>query len=199
MLPHLPPPPAHVLQVQADLPLLPGSDPIILSAFRWTLAHSASLRDLLPKIASAEPRARYRLLPGFEQNYGKLIVHPTADAYDVDVLVPILPWRQCGDALEPWIAGALYLAWYAAGDGHLRGTTSRDHLAFLPRTRKAAFAFQAQVRKELVAADPERLKDLPDALELYLTGFRPPLRPTPYGRVPVRPEPRPLAGGIGNR
>ncbi len=220
----LPPPPAQVpvqasvpapaSRASADLPLLPGSDPRVLGAYRWTLAHSPSLRQLVRQLAAAERKARYRLVPGLEPNYGRLLVLPTASEYEVDVQVPILAWNRCGDALEPWIASALYLALETAAKGKFRATRDEHRLLFLKETMQGAFAFQAQVRRELALADPVRLKDLPDGKKLYDSGFAPARDPSgsprrrelpaeasagAFGGVPfaVPPPPPPAeAGGL---
>ncbi len=202
-LPLLPPPAqapvqtsvlALASQASTDLPLLPGSDPRVLGAYRWTLAHSPSLRQLVRQLAAAERKARYRLVPGLEPNYGRLLVLPTESEYEVDVQVPILAWNRCGDALEPWIASALYLALETAAKGKVQETDDENRLRFLRETRNAAFTFQAQVRRELVLADPERLKDLPNGEALYDSGFAPPKEPSggPQRRAlpPLAPGPR---------
>jgi hypothetical protein len=58
-----------------------------------------------------------------------------------------------------------------ASEGGFRQTRDPNRLQFLEKTRFEAFAFQAKVRKELMAADPERLKDLPDGSVLFRRGF----------------------------
>ncbi len=157
----------------AILPLLPGSDPLVLVTYQWAVAHSSSLGQLVRLLATVEPRARYRLMPGMDPNYGRLIVHPTKDGYEIDIEVSTLAWSRCGDALEPWIASALFLAFETASKGRFGVTDDSHHLRFLNESMQAAFEFQAKVRKELVASDPERLKDLPDGAQLYRSGFRP--------------------------
>ena len=191
LMPVPPEPPRAILVSQAtpQLPLLAGSDPMILGTYRWTLAHSPSLQQLVLRLASAEPRARYRLVPGLDRNYGSLVIQATDEGYEVDVRVPILAWSRCGDALEPWIASALFLALETASKGKLKETDDPNHLRFLRDTMRAAFDFQAKVRSELVAADPERLKGLPDGASLYQSGYWPgsgssqvsPRRPLPDG------------------
>jgi hypothetical protein len=169
--------------------MLPGSDPVVFRTYRWALGHSPSLRQLVRQLATAERKARYRLVPGLEPNYGRLVVLATEKEYEIDIQVPILGWNRCGDALEPWIASALYLALETASKGKLKETDNPHHLHFREGTMQAAFDFQAQVRRELVAADPVRLKDLPDGARLYRLGFRPlPVAPG-ASRVPNR---RPL-------
>jgi len=183
---HLPPPPPQAVQAAAELPLLPGSDPLIFGTYQWTLAHSPSLRQLVRQLASAERKARYRLVPGLDRNYGRLVVLATDADYEIDIQIPVLAWNRCGDALEPWIASALYLALETASKGKLKETGDPHHLHFLDETMQAAFDFQSKVRKELVVADPERLKDLPDGARLYRLGFTPvPVAPG-SSRVPSR-------------
>jgi len=189
----LQPPPLQAVQAVAELPLLPGSDPLLFGTYQWTLAHSPSLRQVVWQLAHAERKARYRLVPGLGRNYGRLVVVVTEADYEIDIQVPVLPWNRCGDALEPWIASALYLALETASRGRLKEAGDAHHLHFLDETVQAAFDFQAQVRKELAAADPERLKDLPDGARLYRLGFRPvPVAPGSSG-VPSR---RPLPPGL---
>lgn len=177
------PPPLPPLPPGVGLPMLPGSDPLILSTYTWTLAHSPSLQDLVRKLILAERKARYRLVPGLEQRYGRLVVLVTEQEYEIDIQVPILAWNRCGDALEPWIASALYLAYESASKGKLEETANPNAFHFLDETMQAAFAFQEVVRRELVAADPERLKDLPNGERVYRSGFLPVLDAT--GR-PIR-------------
>ncbi|HJW43149.1 MAG TPA: hypothetical protein VJ463_01755 [Geothrix sp.] len=181
------PPPLPPLPAGVGLPMLPGSDPLIHSTYTWTLAHSPSLQDLVRKLILAERKARYRFVPGLEQRYGRLVVLVTKQEYEIDIQVPILAWNRCGDALEPWIASALYLAYETASKGKLEETANPNHFHFLKETMRAAFAFQGMVRRELVAADPERLKDLPDGERLYESGFRPVLDTS--GRPLRRPLP----------
>lgn len=176
----LPPP-------SAELPLLPGSDPMVLSAYTWALHHSPSLAEAVRKLAKAERKARYRLVPGLDPNYGRLLVLVTDHDYEIDLQVPILAWNRCGDALEPWIASVIYLALETAERGKLRETRDPNHFRFERDTMRGAFAFQAQVRKELAAADPERLKDLPDGERLYQAQF--PARLDATGRPVRRPLP----------
>lgn len=168
-----PPAPPQALQVLTEMPLLPGSDPMLLGAFQWAFKHSPSLSQLVQRLVLAERKARYRFVPGLDSNFGRLVVEPTRDGYDIDIEVPIIAWNRCGDALEPWIASSLLLAFETASKGRLLETRDPKHFQFLRETMEAAFAFQAKVRKELVAADPERLKDLPDGQRLYESGYRP--------------------------
>ena len=163
--------PSTTLVTSEELPLLPGSDPMILGVYQWTVAHSPSLQQVVRQLARAERKARYRLMPGLDLNYGRLVVEATGEAYDIDIQVAVLPWRRCGDALEPWIATAVFLALEAASKGDLQVTHDSHRLTFLNQTRAAAFAFQAKVRKELVMADPLRLKGLPDGLVIFQRGF----------------------------
>lgn len=163
---------------------------MILGTYRWTLARSPSLQQVVLRLASAEPKAKYRLVPGLDQNYGSLVIKATGEGYEVDVRVPILAWSRCGDALEPWIASALFLAMETASKGKLKETDDPNHLRFLRDTMQAAFDFQAKVRSELVAADPLRLKDLPDGASLYRSGYR------PGSGSPQAPLRRPLPDGL---
>lgn len=166
------PPPAEVYSM-AELPLLPGSDPLLLDVYRWTLAHSPSLQQVVRHLAKAERKARYRLVPGLDVTYGRLLIITADDEYQIDIQVPVLPWRRCGDALEPWIATALFLAMETATTGDVRETRHPHQLRFIKKTELAAFAFQAKVKKELMDYDPGRLKDLPDGSLLYQRGFPP--------------------------
>lgn len=171
----------------AELPMLPGSDPLVLGAYHWALRHSPSLLEVVRKLVKAERKARYRLVPGLDKNYGRLVVLVTNDEYEVDLQVPILAWNRCGDALEPWIASAVFLALETAGKGRFRETSDPNYFRFEQDTMRAAFAFQAQVRKELTAADPSRLKDLPDGERLYSSGFPPTVNAS--GQAVRRPLP----------
>lgn len=170
-----------------ELPMLPGSDPLVLGAYHWALHHSPSLQDVVRKLVKAERKARYRLVPGLDKNYGRLVVLVTNDEYEVDLQVPILAWNRCGDALEPWIASVVYLALETAGKGRFRETGDPNRFLFERDTMRATFAFQAQVRKELTAADPSRLKDLPDGEQLYSAGFPPTVNAS--GQAVRRPLP----------
>ncbi|HJV47808.1 MAG TPA: hypothetical protein VJ549_00905 [Geothrix sp.] len=156
----------------AELPLLPGSDPMILETYKWTLAHSPSLQELVKKLALADRKAKYRLCPGLEPNYGKIVIHPTAEDYHIDIQVPTTPWARYGDALEPWIASALFLACEIAVHGAIRDATDSYCLVFYKKSEKAAFAFQKEVRKEIEHADPVRLQNLGTGLELFHTSFK---------------------------
>jgi hypothetical protein len=184
------PPPAAKA---GGLPLAPGSDPQILRVTRWTLAHSPSLQALVQRLAAADRKARYRLAPGLDAHYGRLLVQATDEEYEVEIQVPILPWSRCGDALEPWIASALYLALETATQGKFQETGDENRLRFLRETRNAAFTFQALVRRELVLADPERLKDLPNGEALYDSAFArpkdPPGGPARRALPPESPDP----------
>jgi hypothetical protein len=181
------PAPLPPLPPGVGLPMLPGSDPLILSTYTWTLAHSPSLQELVRKLILAERKARYRFVPGLEHRYGRLLVLVTEQEYEIDIQVPILAWNRCGDALEPWIASALYLAYESASKGKLEETANPNAFHFLKETMRAAFAFQEVVRRELVAADPERLKDLPNGESVYRSGFLPVLDAA--GRPIRRPLP----------
>jgi len=193
MLPHVPPPPSEILVAPAAVPLLPGSDPLMLGTYRWTLAHSPSLQKVVRQLAAAERKARYRLVPGLNPNFGGLLVRVTPEAYEIDLQVSMLAWSHSGDALEPWVATTLFLALEAASKGKLKETGDPQHLHFLDATKQAAFAFQDQVRKELALADPERLKDLPNGARLFELGFRP--LPKAPG-VPAVPVPRAIPPGV---
>jgi hypothetical protein len=60
-----------------------------------------------------------------------------------------------------------------ATTGDVRETRHPHQLKFINKTRFAAFAFQAKVKKELMVYDPDRLKGLPDGSLLYQRGFPP--------------------------
>jgi hypothetical protein len=172
----LQPPPEPLAQVapQAlpELPLLPGSDPAILATYRWTLAHSSTLQDVVRRLAKADRKARFRLVPGFEERYDFLIV-PTQEEYEIDIRVPILGWTRCEDALEPWIASALFLAVEIVEKERYRDRKATRELAFLKGSIQASFTFQRKVREELQAADPERLKNLREGSGIYVSRFAP--------------------------
>jgi hypothetical protein len=195
-----PPPSVQAPQAAPELPLLPGSDPLIFGTFQWAVAHSPSLQQLVRQLAAADRKARYRLVPGLDQNYGRLRIQAIEDTYDIDIEVPILAWRRCGDGLEPWIASALFLAMETASKGKYRETSDPQHLHFVNETKNAAFAFQAKVRKELAASDPERLKGLPDGEVLFrfafLPGLYPPSGSTAMPRFSVKPDRRGLPAGV---
>ncbi|NWJ42270.1 MAG: hypothetical protein HXX12_15005 [Geothrix sp.] len=177
-----PPPPTQVVQLTPDLPLLPGSDPMILGAYQWALAHSPSLQQVVSQLPGADRKARYRLVPGLDPDYGSLLVGAPGDIYEIDIRVTTLPWIRCGDAIEPWIASAIYLALETATNGRWRETGDKQKLRFTHETRQGAFALQAKVRTELMAADPERLKDLPDGELLFRYGFQPGVYPPSHSR-----------------
>lgn len=197
---YLPPPPPPAVQAVSELALLPGSDPMILGTFQWTLAHSPSLQEVVRKLPAADRKARYRLVPGLLQNYGGLRVRPLEEIYDIDIEVPILAWSRCGDALEPWVATAFFLALETASKGKHKETGDPQHLLFIRETRDGAFAFQAKVREELAAADPARMKDLPDGLVLYNHAFQPGLYPPAGSKLGIRfsmtPKRRALPDGV---
>ena len=120
-----PPPPVQITQAQAEMPLLPGSDPVILAVFQWALAHSPSLREVVRQLPAADRKARYRLVPDLDANYGNLRIQATGDLYHIDIGVSFLDWSRCGDALEPWVATALFLALETARHGKVRETGER--------------------------------------------------------------------------
>lgn len=184
------PPSLEAAQARAELPLVPGSDPLILSAYRWTVAHSASLQGVVRQLAAADRKARFRLVPGLGTRYGFLI-SPTQGEYQIDIEVPILAWSRCGDALEPWIASSLFLAWEVIRKEQYRAGSTPYHYYFIKDSIRASFAFQRLVRKELLAADPVRLKDLPDGALIYESGFQ--LAPPDRGG----PARRALPDGVG--
>src|SRR5512133_570815 len=200
-MPNYPPlPPPQAVQRAAELPLLPGSDAIILRAFQWALAHSPSLQQVVRQLPGADRKARYRLVPGMAPNYGELRIRPLEDIYDIDIVVPILAWSRCGDALEPWVASALFLALETASKGRYKETGDPQHFHFIGKTREGAFAFQAKVREELALADPVRMKDLPDGQLIYRYEFKPGTYPPSasrdvprFSKAPVR---RPLPPGV---
>lgn len=170
----LPPEPPALAAPQAlsELPLLPGSDPAILATYRWTLAHSSTLQEVVRRLAKADRKARFRLVPGFEERYDILVV-PTQEEYEIDIRVPILGWTRCEDALEPWIASSLFLAVEIVEKERYRHRKVAREVAFLKGSIQASFTFQRKVREELQAADPERLKNLRDGSGIYLSRFAP--------------------------
>ncbi|NTV74669.1 MAG: hypothetical protein HGA66_10735 [Holophaga sp.] len=188
MLLQPPPPPAEVLQVRPEWPVFAGSDPLLLGVLGWTLDHSPTLARVFDRLLKAEPKARYRLTQGFDKNYGRLVVRSDDEFIHVEIQVPMLAWKRCGDAVEPWLATAIFLAATTAERGDLRGTPNPDHFKFLSVTRNAAFALQKEVRKELEAADPVRFKDMPYGWTLYVNGFRAePGRTRPSQQRPLPP------------
>lgn len=199
MLTYPPLPPPQAVQPAAELPLLPGSDPIIIGAFQWALAHSPSLQQVVRQLPGADRKARYRLVPGMAHNYGELRIRPLEDIYDIDIVVPILAWTRCGDALEPWVASALFVALETASKGRYKETGDPQHLRFIGKTREEAFAFQAKVREELASADPVRMTDLPDGQVIFRYGFKPGTYPPSISRDAPRfskiPRRRPLPPG----
>jgi len=194
-----PPPPVPITQAQVEMPLLPGSDPVILAVFHWALVHSPSLREVVRRLPAADRKARYRLVPDLDANYGNLRIQATGALYHIDIGVSFLGWSRCGDALEPWVATALFLALETAQHGNVRETGNPQALRFILETKADAFAFQARVREELAAADPVRMKNLPDGELLYKNAFRPGVYP-PAGskdlpRFSQTPKRRPLPEG----
>lgn len=192
---HSPPPPVQAPNPVADLPLLPGSDALILGVYQWTVAHSVSLQGVVRQLAAADGKARYRLLPGLGARF-EFTVSAADGEYQVDIEVPILAWTRCQDALEPWIASSLFLALEVISKEKYRGNPNPHQYVFLPSSIRASFVFQSQVRRELQAIDPLRLKDLPDGARLYNLGFPPSssLQEGPSRRpLPMRPplEPKP--------
>jgi hypothetical protein len=166
------PPAQQVVEAATELPLAPGSDPLILDAYRWTLAHSPSLQQVVQQLARTDRKARFRLLPGLEKKYTFWIT-PTDQEYEIDVEVPVLGWRVCGDALEAWIASSLFLVLEVVKDEKYRVHGSREPMTFLRGSIAASFAFQNRVKEELEKADPGRLKDLPDGARIYAAQFDP--------------------------
>jgi hypothetical protein len=141
-------------------------------AYQWTLEHSPSLQQVVQELVHSDRKARYRLVPGLDDRY-TFLVRPTAREYEIDVEIPILAWRQCGDALEPWIASTLFLVLEVTKKEQYRTFADENHLAFLKGSIAASFAFQRKVKDELVKADPMRLKDLPDGARIYASRFEP--------------------------
>ena len=174
MLIYIAPPSIITPEPLPELPLLPGSDPQILETYKWTVAHSPSLQVVVRELAIAERKARYRLCVGLDANYGRLLVSTTNEEYHIDIQVPVLGWARCGDALEPWIALSLYLARSVATEGALTKASDPYLLRFSKKTKSEAFEFQKKIRREIVLSDPERLKNLPDGLALFESGFTPP-------------------------
>ncbi|MBK7293766.1 MAG: hypothetical protein IPI84_08320 [Holophagaceae bacterium] len=195
-----PPPPVQIIQAQAEMPLLPGSDPVVLAVFQWALANSPSLREVVRQLPAADRKARYRLVPDLDANYGNLRIQATGDLYHIDIGVSFLGWSRCGDALEPWVATALFLALETARHGRVRETGNPQALRFVWETKAEAFAFQAKVREELAAADPVRMRDLPDGELLYKHAFRPGVYPPAASKEIPRfskiPKRRPLPDGV---
>jgi len=166
-------PPAHqVVQSAPELALLPGSDPVILGSYQWTLDHSPSLQQVVQELVRTDRKARYRFVPGLDNRY-TFLVRPTAREYEIDIEVPMLAWRQCGDALEPWIASTLFLVLEVVKKEQYRTFADGNHLSFLKGSIAASFAFQRKVKDELEKADPVRLKDLPDGASIYASRFEP--------------------------
>ncbi|WP_285724091.1 hypothetical protein [Geothrix rubra] len=149
------------------------------------------------QLAAADGKARYRLLPGLGARF-EFTVSAADGEYQVNIEVPILAWTRCHDALEPWIASSLFLALEVISKEKYRGNPNPHQYVFLPSSIRASFDFQSQVRRELQAIDPLRLKDLPDGARLYNLGFPPTSalqegssrRPLPSGLRPP-PEPKP--------
>ena len=166
------PPPQQAPHSVVELPLLPGSDPLILGVYQWTVAHSLSLQEVVRQLAAADLKARYRLIPGLSGRYGSTI-YATSDGYQIDVEVPILAWSQCGDALEPWVASSLFLALEVVSKERYRVNSNPHIYSFIQGSIHASFIFQNRVRKELLITDSVRLKDLPDGASIYESGFRP--------------------------
>lgn len=174
MLMYCQPPAQQVALPAAELPLLPGSNPLILGTYQWTLARSPSLQQVVRELARADRKARYRLIPGLGDGY-TFVVTPVNEEYEIDIEVPVLPWRQCGDALEPWIASSLFMVLEVVKNEKYRAHSRQNILTFLPGSVSASFIFQSKVKKELQASDPERLKDLPDGARIYHSHFAPTL------------------------
>lgn len=169
---HCQPPVQQVVETVTELPLAAGSDPVILDAYRWALAHSPSLQQVVQQLAGADRKARYRLLPGLDPQY-TLLITPTNQEYEIDVRVPVMGWRVCGDALEAWIASTLFLVLEVVKDEKYRTRGGKEPMAFLRGSIAASFAFQHRVKQELEKADPGRLKDLPDGARIYAAQFNP--------------------------
>lgn len=177
------PPPIQAPNPVPELPLQPGSDPLILGAYRWTVTHSASLQGVVRQLAAADRKARYRLLPGLGDRFSFTIAARDGE-YQIDIEVPILAWTRCGDALEPWIASSLFLVLEVVSREKYRADPDPHRYFFTKSSIRASFAFQREVRKELQAMDPVRLKDLPDGAVIYDSGFQAPasLRERPWRR-----------------
>ncbi len=188
MLPYCQPPAQQATAAMPELPLLPDSDPMLLGAYQWTVAHSPSLQAVVRQLATTDKKAHYRLVPGLDAKFS-LTVSPTQDGYEINVEVPVLAWSQCGDAVEPWIASALFLMLEAISKEKYREQSGSKSYALLRESVSASFAFQNRVKKELVAADPERLRDLPDGRALYESRFRPRSSASPSERPARRALP----------
>lgn len=172
MLMHYQPPVQQTTNPTTELPLFPGSDPEILAAYEWTLAHSPSLQQVVHQLANSDQKARYRLIPGYGTRYN-MVVTPINGEYIISIEVPILAWEHCEDALEPWIASALFVALEVINkEKYLERAKGKSH-SILTSAINASFIFQRKVKIELALADPKRLKDLPDGARIYESGFRP--------------------------
>lgn len=165
-------PPPQASNSVSELPLLPGSDPLVLGAYRWTVVHSVSLQEVVRQLAAADTKARFRLLAGLSEKYD-FTIFTTNDGYQIDIAVPVLAWTRCGDALEPWIASSLFLALEVVRKEKYRSNPDSNQHSFLQESIWDSFKFQGRVRKELLISDPVRLKDLPDGSSLYKSRFRP--------------------------
>jgi hypothetical protein len=158
--------PPAIQESQPGMPQLPwfgDSDPRLMRVYEWTLAHSETLRRVVAKLPRAEPKARFRLQPGGEVSYGKLLVQRTKDTYDLTLVVPVKAWQVCGDALEPWVASTFFLALECAERGEVNSTRSPRHYTVSNQTGNRLFAFQSRVRFELAREDSVRLGGIPDS------------------------------------
>jgi len=167
------PPVQQAKNLTPELPMFPGSDPEILAAYEWTLAHSPSLQQVVRKLANSDKKARYRLISGGLATRYNMTVTAIDEGYVITIVVPVLGWMRCEDALEPWIASALFVALEVINkENYIERTRWKSH-SILTKSVNASFVFQQKVRDEIIAADPERLKNLPDGVLLYRWGFPP--------------------------
>ncbi|HJV49584.1 MAG TPA: hypothetical protein VJ549_09950 [Geothrix sp.] len=162
---------AALIGFQSDLPQLTWfgqSDPRLMRIFEWTLAHSASLRRVVARLPVAEPKARFRLLPGREAPLGELLLVRTEETYDLTLLVPVNGWEKYGDALEPWVASTFFLALDCAERGEVNPTGRPRSFTVTSEVYSRLSTFQYEVRAELAREDPERLDIMPVGGRAYI-------------------------------
>lgn len=177
---------AAVSAVKADgIPFLEGSDPVLTRTYHWLFSNSKTMRDLVAELARAEPRARYVLAVGSAGRY-QIRISENGDGYVVTLGVPVTMWTQFGDALEPWVAGVVFLMHAVATKGHWGLTARPEHYSFTRHDVDNSFAFQKRIRKEIVSLDPVRLMDLPDGEALYRAAFlRKVKKSSPNPKIPL--------------
>jgi len=170
---------------QDGIPFLKESDPILIQTYRWLLSKSTLMKDLVEELAKAEPKACYMLAVTHENKY-QIRVSERGDGYRVTLLVPVTYWAHCGDALEPWVAGTVFLMHAIAAKGHWRLIQRPDYYSFMQNDIDRSFAFQRKIREEIVPMDPVRLVDLPNGEALYRDAFRRKrLKTSPMPRIPL--------------